>query len=89
MASITINPVNAQISLKSTLTGDEKILVINKSGKASTIEVNQILDKVDDEIIDRIDDQVMDKIEDSIDDLIDDRLDNIDPNKSFNWNEVL
>jgi hypothetical protein len=31
----------------------------------------------------------MDKIEDSIDDLIDDRLDNIDPNKSFNWNEVL
>jgi hypothetical protein len=40
MASITINPINAQISLKSALTGDEKILVINKNGKASTIEVN-------------------------------------------------
>lgn len=89
MASITIDPINAQIIAKSALTGDERILVINKSGKASTIEVNQILDKVDDEIVDRIDDQVMDKIEDSIDDLIDDRLDNIDPNLSLNWNEVL
>lgn len=89
MASITINPINAQISLKSALTGDEKILVINKSGKASTIEVNQILDKVDDDIVDRIDDQVIDKIEDQIGDIIDDRLENIDSNNSLNWNEVL
>ena len=89
MASITIGPISGGYHSTTDVTGDEKILIINKGGKPSTIKVNQILDKIDDEIIDRIDDQIIEKIEDQIDDIIDDRLEDIDPNKSFNWNEVL
>ena len=89
MASITIGPISGGYPSTTDVTGEEKILIINKGGKPSTIKVNQILDKIDDEIVDRIDDQIIIKIEDQIDDIIDDRLDDIDPNKSFNWNEVL
>ena len=89
MASITIGPINGGYHSTTDVTGEEKILIINKGGKPSTIKVNQILDKIDDEIVDRIDDQLIEKIEDQIDDIIDDRLDDIDPNKSLNWNEVL
>lgn len=89
MASITIGPISGGYYGTTDVTGEEKILIINKGGKPSTIKVNQILDKIDNEIVDRIDDQLIEKIEDQIDDIIDDRLDDIDPNKSFNWNEVL
>lgn len=93
MASITIDPVRAKFNNTSDVTGDEKILVINKGGKPSTIKVNQILDKIDDEIVDRIDDQVIEKvenqIEEKIDEIIDERLENIDPNNNLTWNEVL
>ena len=89
MASITIGPISGGYHNTADVTGEEKILIINKGGKPSTIKVNQILDKIDDEIVDRIDDQIIEKIEDQIDDIIDDRLEDIDPNKSFNWNEVL
>ena len=89
MASITIGPISGGYHSTTDVTGEEKILIINKGGKPSTIKVNQILDKIDDEIVDRIDDQLIEKIEDQIDDIIDDRLDDIDPNKSLNWNEVL
>lgn len=88
MASITINPVYSKFPATSTVTGDEKILIINKSGKPSTIEVNQILDKVDDEIIDRIDDQILEEVREQIDDVIEDRLDNIDTNSNIKWNDV-
>lgn len=40
MASITINPVYTQIFKNSNVTGDEKLLIINKDGKPSTLEVN-------------------------------------------------
>ena len=89
MASITISTVAKEAYITSEVTGSEKLLAINKGGKPTTIAVNQILDKIDDEIVDRIDDQLIEKIEEQLDDIIDDRLDDIDPNKSFNWNEVL
>ena len=93
MASITIDPTQGRFHNTSDVTGDEKILVINKGGKPSTIKVNQILDKIDDEIVDRIDDQVIEKvenqIEEKIDEIIDERLENIDPNNNLTWNEVL
>lgn len=88
MASITISPVHDK-SLKTTsVTGGEKILVISQEGKPATIEVNQIIDKLDDDIVGRIDDQVIEKIEGQIDDIIDDRLENVDPNNNLKWNDV-
>lgn len=89
MASITINPVTNSVFTTSNVTGNEKLIVINKGGKASTISVNQILDLFDDDIVDRIDDQLIEKVEDQIDEMIDERLDNIDPNINLNWNEVV
>ena len=92
MASITINPIQTKVINITKVSGSEKLLVINRGGKPSTIEVNQILDKIDDEIIDRIDDQLIEKVEDQIedriDDIIDDRLENIDPNNNLTWNNV-
>lgn len=93
MASITIGPIYGGYHSTTDVTGEEKILIINKGGKPSTIKVNQILDKIDDEIVDRIDDQVIEKvenqIEEKIDEIIDERLENIDPNNNLTWNEVL
>lgn len=98
MASITISPVSRPLTPQgtTTVTGDEKLIVINKGGKTSTISVNQILDLVDDDIIDRIDDQlaeqvteqVTEQISGTIDDIIDDRLENVDPNNNLTWNDV-
>lgn len=90
MASITISPVSsAPFTGTTSVTGDEKLIVINKGGKTSTISVNQIIDKMDDDIIDRIDDPILELVEDQIADMIEDRLDDIDPsNNNLNWNEV-
>lgn len=98
MASITISPVSSTPAPQgmTTVTGDEKLIVINKGGKTSTISVNQILDLVDDDIVDRIDDQlaeqvteqVTEQVSDKIDEIIDERLENVDPNNNLNWNEV-
>ncbi len=92
MASITINPITTRDTNINSVSGSEKLLVINKGGRPSTIQVNQILDKIDSEIVDRIDDQVVekveDKIEDRIDEIIDERLENIDPNNNLTWNDV-
>lgn len=92
MASITINPITTRDTNISSVSGSEKLLVINKGGRPSTIQVNQILDKIDSEIVDRIDDQVVekveDKIEDRIDEIIDERLENVDPNNNLTWNDV-
>ena len=98
MASITISSVSTTRKplAISTMTGDEQFLVIDKGGKPSTIGVDQILDKIDDDIIDRIDDdlmdtvesQLVDKFENMIDDMIEDRLDNIDSNNNLTWNDV-
>lgn len=89
MASITINTVPAVVKTTSEVTGEEKILVINKGGKPSTIGVNQILDKIDDNIIDRIDDPILEIVESQIEEMIEDRLENVDPTNNLNWNEVL
>lgn len=99
MASITISPVSSTPAPQgmTTVTGDEKLIVINKGGKTSTISVNQILDLVDDDIVDRIDDQLADQVteqvteqvSDKIDEIIDERLENVDPNNNLNWNEVV
>ena len=90
MASITISPVSSSpFASNANVTGDEKLIVINKGGKTSTISVNQIIDKMDDDIIDRIDDPILEMVEDQIADMIEDRLDDIDPgNTNLNWNEV-
>ena len=88
MASITMGPLYTSNAATSNVTGDEKILIINQSGKPSTIKVNQILDKIDDEIVDRIDDQVTDKVEDQIEDSMDNHLENIDIDCNVKWNEV-
>ena len=88
MASITINPVTNSVFTTSSVTGNEKLIVINKGGKASTISVNQILDLFDDDIVDRIDDQLIEKVGDQIDEIIDERLDNVDPNNNLTWNDV-
>lgn len=92
MASITINPVTNSVFTTSNVTGNEKLIVINKGGKASTISVNQILDLFDDNIVDRIDDQlteqVTEQVADKIDEIIDERLDNVDPNNNLTWNDV-
>lgn len=88
MASITMGPLYTSNVGTSTVTGDEKILIINQSGKPSTIKVNQILDKIDDEIVDRIDDQVIDKVGDQIEDIIDERLENVDTTNNLKWNNV-
>lgn len=73
MASITINPVHATISSISSVSGDEKFLVINKGGKPSTIGVNQILDTLDDEI----------------EESIADALENADADFNLKWNEIV
>lgn len=94
MASITISPVSSTPAPQgmTTVTGDEKLIVINKGGKTSTISVNQILDLVDDDIVDRIDDQlaaqVTEQVSDKIDEIIDERLENVDPNNNLTWNDV-
>lgn len=98
MASITISPVSSPLAPQgtTTVTGDEKLIVINKGGKTSTISVNQILDLVDDDIIDRIDDQLAEQVteqvtgqvSDKIDEIIDERLENVDPNNNLTWNDV-
>ena len=89
MASITINAVTNVVKATSEVTGEEKILIINKGGKPSTIGVNQILNKIDDDIIDRIDDPILEIVESQIEDMIEDRLENVDPTNNLNWNEVL
>ena len=98
MASITISPVSNPLAPQgtTTVTGDEKLIVINKGGKTSTISVNQILDLVDEDIVDRIDDQlaeqvteqVTEQVSDKIDEIIDERLENVDPNNNLTWNDV-
>lgn len=82
MASVTINSVPTQVLPSTTITGEEKLVAIDKQGKPAAVSVSQILDKVDDEIVDRVEDQVMEQI----DSKIDDALDNIG---SLTWNEVL
>lgn len=88
MASITINPVTSNMFTSPSITGSEQLVTINKDGRPSTISVNQIFDRYDDDIVDRIDDQILEKVGDQIEDIIDDRLDNIDPEFNLKWNEV-
>lgn len=40
MASITINPIVNRVPATASVTGEEKLLIINKDGKTSTIAVN-------------------------------------------------
>lgn len=40
MASFTMGPLYPSNAVTSIVTGDEKILIINQSGKPSTIKVN-------------------------------------------------
>jgi hypothetical protein len=40
MASITINPIVNRVPATESVTGEEKLLIINKDGKTSTIAVN-------------------------------------------------
>lgn len=88
MASFTMGPLYVSNVITSEVTGDEKIFIINQSGKPSTIKVNQILDKIDDGIVDRIDDQILDRVEDQIGDIIEDRLENVDTTNNLKWNDV-
>lgn len=89
MASITINSVKKPVITSTEVTGEEKLLTINKQGKPVTVSVNQILDKVDDNVADRVEEQVMNQIMDNVDDKIDDRIDEaIDNVSNLKWNDV-
>ena len=88
MASITINSIVNRVPATASVTGEEKLLIINKDGKTSTIAVNQILDKIDDDIVDRIDDPVIEAVKGQIDEIVNDRLDEIDPDFSLKWHDV-
>lgn len=89
MASITINSVSPTIRTSTDITGEEKLLTIDKQGKPTTVSVNQILDKVDDGLVDRVEDQVMDQILETVDEKIDDRIDEaIDNASNLKWNDV-
>lgn len=88
MASISMNVVPTQSEKSTSITGGEKFVVLDSTGKFTTVGVNQILDKVDDGIVDRIDDQVLEKVENQIDTIIDERLENIDHDCNIKWNEV-
>lgn len=99
MASITISPVSSTPMPQSTttVTGDEKLIVINKGGKTSTISVNQILDKLDDDLLENLDEQfaagitadVKEDIASDIEQMVKEGLENVDPNANLNWNEVV
>ena len=52
MASITINQVPPRIPASTDITGEEKLITISSNGKPTTVSVNQLLDKVDDNIVD-------------------------------------
>lgn len=89
MASITINQVPPRMPASTEITGEEKLISINSSGKPTTVSVNQLLDKVDDGIVDRVEDQVIDQILETVDDKIDDRIDEaIDNASNLKWNDV-
>lgn len=100
MASITIGPTGPTNQPSADLSGEEKIVTIDKQGKISVITVNQVLDKMDDDLVERIGDELIDKIDDpiydkvleqvqdEIEDVINDRLDEVDPNKAFTWTDV-
>lgn len=85
MASITMNSVPNWGTISTTITGNEKFVIIGSNGKPSTVEVNQILNKVDDKIDDVIEDQIDDRVDNIIDEKIEDALD-----EAFNltWNNV-
>lgn len=85
MASITMNPVNNQISSK----GGDRLITINSEGNPSVITISQLVDKVDDGIVDRIDDEILEIVESQIEEMIDNKIENIDPDNSLIWNEVL
>lgn len=97
MASITINPIPDQGIQSISLTGGEKLVAIDSSGKPVTVGVNQILNKVDDKIDDIIDDQIDDKIDSQFDEILDERIgvivddkldDVLDDVGNLNWNNV-
>lgn len=89
MASITINQVPPRMPASTEITGEEKLISINSNGKPTTVSVNQLLDKVDDDIVDRVEDQVIDQILETVDDKIDDRIDEaIDNASNLKWNDV-
>lgn len=54
MASITMNSVPNQGTMSTTITGNEKFVIIGSNGKPSTVEVNQILNKVDEKVEDAL-----------------------------------
>lgn len=91
MASVTISSVPLQVLPSTTIiTGEEKLVAINKQGKPAAVSVNQILDKVDDTIADRVEDQVMEQIMESVDEQIDNRIDSaLDNLETLTWNEIL
>lgn len=89
MASITISPVYSSVTATSEITGNEKILIINQNGKPSTIEVNQILDKMDDDISANVEAEVMASVNTKIDGQIEESLkEAIDDIGKLTWNEV-
>lgn len=89
MASVTISSVTTPILPSTNISGEEKLVAINKQGKPATVSVNQILDKVDDSIADRVEDQVMEQILENVDEQIDDRIDDaLDNISNLIWNDV-
>ena len=68
MATISIGVVDKTNKVNTSVTGEELLVVINKSGVPTTISLNQIIDKLDDFIVEddlltKVEDNVMDKVE--------------------------
>lgn len=94
MATISIGVVDKTNKVNTSVTGEELLVVINKSGVPTTISLNQIIDKLDDFIVEddlltKVEDNVMDKVENQIDEIVEDAINNLDPNSNIKWNEVL
>ena len=69
MATISIGVVDKTNKVTTSVTGEERLVVINKSGVPTTISLNKIIDKLDDFIVEddllaKVEDNVMDKVED-------------------------
>lgn len=94
MATISIGVVDKTNKVNTSVTGEERLVVINKSGVPTTISLNKIIDKLDDFIVEddllaKVEDNVIDKVEDQLDEIVKDALNNLDHECNITWNNVL
>lgn len=82
MATISIGVVEKTNKVNTSVTGEERLVVINKSGVPTTISLNKIIDKLDDfivedDLLNKVEDNVIDKVEDQLDEIVEDAINNL------------